>query len=113
MANFEEKIQRWVSIDNQMKILNEKIRDLREKKSELTQNILEVAEENNMANTTIQISDGKLKFANTRISEPLTFKYLEKSLSEIIRNESQVKQIIEYIKKNRETKMVHELKRFS
>lgn len=113
MANFEEKIQRWVSIDNQMKLLNEKIRDLREKKGELTQNILECAEENNMGNTTIQISDGRLKFTNTRISEPLTFKYLEKSLSEIIRNESQVKQIIEYIKKNRETKIVHELKRFS
>jgi hypothetical protein len=112
MHGFEENIQKWVSIDNQMKLLNEKIRDLREKKSDLTQTILTHAEENNMGHPTIQISDGKLKFTNTKISEPLTFKYLEKSLSEIIRNESQVKQIIDHIKKNREIKVVQELKRF-
>jgi hypothetical protein len=112
MTSFEENIQRWVSIDNQMKLLNEKIRDLRDKKGDLTQSILNHAEENHMGNPTIQISDGKLKFTNTRVSEPLTFKYLEKSLSEIIRNETQVKQIIEHIKKNREVKVVQELKRF-
>lgn len=112
MSNFEENIQRWVSIDNQMKLLNEKIRDLRDKKSDLTQSILNHAEENHMGNPTIQISDGKLKFTNTKVSEPLTFKYLEKALSEIIRNEMQVKQIIEHIKKNREVKLVQELKRF-
>ena len=61
----------------------------------------------------IQISDGKLKFTKTRISEPLTFKYLEKSLSNIIRNEAQVKQIMEHIKTNREIKIVPEMKRFS
>jgi hypothetical protein len=113
MSNFEENIQRWVLIDNQMKMLNEKIKDLRDKKNDLTQTIMDQADENNMGSPTIQISDGKLKFINTRISEPLTFKYLEKSLSEIIRNEGQVKQIIEYIKKNREVKVVQELKRFS
>jgi hypothetical protein len=112
MSNFEENIQRWVSIDNQMKLLNEKIRDLRDKKGDLTQSILNHAEENHMGNPTIQISDGKLKFTNTKVSEPLTFKYLEKALSEIIRNEMQVKQIIEHIKKNREVKLVQELKRF-
>jgi hypothetical protein len=113
MSNFEENIQRWVLIDNQMKMLNEKIKELRDKKNDLTQTIMDQADENNMGSPTIQISDGKLKFTNTRISEPLTFKYLEKSLSEIIRNEGQVKQIIEYIKKNREVKVVQELKRFS
>ena len=113
MASFEENIQRWVAIDNQMKLLNEKIKELREKRNDLTHTITEHAEENEMLNLNIQISDGKLKFATTRVSEPLTFKYLEKSLSEIIRNESQVKQIVEHIKKNREVKIVQELKRFS
>ena len=113
MASFEENIQRWVAIDNQMKLLNEKVKELREKRNDLTQTITEHAEENEMLNLNIQISDGKLKFATTRVSEPLTFKYLEKSLSEIIRNETQVKQIVEHVKKNREVKIVQELKRFS
>lgn len=113
MASFEENVQRWVSIDNQMKLLNEKIKELREKKTDLTRNIIEHADENKMLNLNIQISDGRLKLTKTRVSEPLTFKYLEKSLSEIIRNDNQVKQIVDHIKKNREVKVVQEVKRFS
>ena len=30
--SFEKQIQQWVSLDNQIKILNEKTRDLRSKK---------------------------------------------------------------------------------
>jgi hypothetical protein len=71
------------------------------------------AKENNLSNATIQISDGKLKFASTKVQSPLTFKYLEKSLGEIIKNENQVKQIVEYIKSKREVKVVSEIKRFS
>jgi dihydroorotase len=43
----------------------------------------------------------------------LTFKYLEKTLGEIIKNESQVKLIMEHIKQKREIKVVPEIKRFS
>ena len=33
--SFENKIQEWVSIDNKIKIYNDKIKELREKKTEL------------------------------------------------------------------------------
>jgi Family of unknown function (DUF5760) len=61
----------------------------------------------------VQISDGKLKFAQTRVTAPLTLKYVEKSLGEIIKNETQVKQIMDYLKQKRESKIVPEIKRFS
>jgi hypothetical protein len=111
--SFEQQVQQWVSIDNQIRLLNDKIRDLRDKKTKLTTNLNDYAKDNNMTNSTIQISDGKLKFASTKVQSPLTFKYLEKSLSEIIKNETQVKQIVEYIKTKREVKTVPEIKRFS
>ena len=111
--SFENQIQNWVSIDNQMKLLNEKIRDLRDKKNTISENIMEYAKKNNLTKSTIQISDGKLKFTNTKVPAPLTFKYLEKSLSEIISNESQVKAIIDHLKENREFKYVEDIKRFS
>ena len=100
--SFEEKIQKWVSIDNQLKIINEKAKELREKKNELEEIILDHATQNNLSNAVIQISDGKLKFTNTKVSSALTFKYLEKSLGEIIKNENQVKQILDYLKEKRE-----------
>ena len=111
--SFEQQIQQWVSIDNKIRLLNDQIKELREKKIKLSDNLNEYARENNLSNATIQISDGKLKFASTKVQSPLTFKYLEKSLGEIIKNENQVTQIVEYIKNKREVKVVPEIKRFS
>jgi hypothetical protein len=111
--SFEQQIQQWVSIDNKIRLLNDQIKELREKKLKLSDNLNDYAKENNLSNATIQISDGKLKFASTKVQSPLTFKYLEKSLGEIIKNENQVKQIVEYIKNKREVKVVPEIKRFS
>jgi len=111
--NFESQIQQWVLLDNQLKQLNEKIKDLREKRNALEKNITTHAFSNNLSNTTIQISDGRLKFSNTKVPEPLTFKYLEKTLGEVIKNESQVKLIMEHIKQKRIVKVVPEIKRFS
>ena len=111
--SFEQNIQQWVSIDNQLKIYNDKIRELREKRSNVTETIMEQATDKNLAKSVIQITDGKLKITESRVPEPLTYKYLEKCLSEIIKSEDQVTQIMDYIKKKREIKVVSEIKRFS
>ncbi len=111
--SFESKIQQWVSLDNHLKQLNEKVKDLRDKRNDLEENITSYASENNLSNATVKISDGRLKFANTKVQEPLTFKYLEKTLGEVIKNEAQVKLIMEHLKQKRSFKMVPEIKRFS
>jgi hypothetical protein len=111
--SFEEKIQQWVMLDNQLKILNEKIREIRDKKNDLGENIQYYVENNNLNNSVVQISDGKLKFVKTKVTSPLTFKYIEKSLGEIIKNDMQVEKIIEYLKQKRDSKIISEIKRFS
>ena len=110
--SFENQIQQWVLIDNELKKMNDRSKELRDKRSQLCDNITKYADTNNMSSSVIQISDGKIKFANTKIQEPLTFKYLEKSLSEVIKNESHVMLIIEHVKSNRTTKHITEIKRF-
>jgi seryl-tRNA synthetase len=109
--SFENQIQQWVQLDNQLKQLNEKTKELREKRNMLEEKITNYA--NNLSNATVQISDGKLKFVNTKVQEPLTFKYLERTLCEVIKNESQVKLIMEHIKQKRAIRNVAEIKRFS
>jgi hypothetical protein len=113
--SFENQIQQWVTIDNELRNLNEKIKVLRDNRTTLSENIIIYANDKNLANanSVINISDGKLKFVNTKIQEGLTFKYLEKSLAEIINNPSQLKLIIEHLKNNRTTKTVQEIKRYS
>ena len=107
--SFENQIQQWVSLDNQLKQLNEKVKDLRDKRNNLEENITSYASENNLSNATVKISDGRLKFTNTKVQEPLTFKYLEKTLGEVIKNESQVKLIMEHLKQKRAVKIVPEI----
>ena len=111
--SFEGQIQQWVQIDNQLKQLNDRAKELRDKRNLLEQNITTHAFSNNLSNSTVKISDGRLKFVNTKVQEPLTFRYLEKTLSEIVKNESQVKLMMEHIREKRSVKIVPEIKRFS
>lgn len=111
--SFESQIQQWVSLDNQLKTYNEKVKELRDRRNQLEEDITTYASNNNLSNATVKISDGKLKFSNTKVQEPLTFKYLEKTLGEVIKNETQVKQIMEHVKNKRAVKIVPEIKRFS
>ena len=111
--SFEQNIQKWVSLDNKIKILNENLNELREQKSELSKSIFSFAEKNNLQNANVQISDGKLKFVTTKVSTPLSFKYVEKSLGEVIPNNDQVKKIVDYLKRNRDIKSVQEIKRYT
>lgn len=111
--SFEQKMEEWVSLDNQIKLLNDKIKNIRDKKNDVTKHILSYVEVNNLTNVNIKTSDGNIKFVNANTSPPITFKYLEKCLLEIIKNESQVKKIIEYIKLKRDIKQNVEIKRFN
>lgn len=110
--SFDNKIQQWVQIDNQIKKLNEQTKQLREQRNTLETNLTNYAKSNNISNTTIKVNNDKLKFTDTKVPEPLTFKYLEKTLGEIIKNESQVKVIMDHIKQKRSVKIVPEIKRF-
>jgi len=111
--SFENQIQKWVSIDNEIKKLNEKTKLLRETRNQLSEDIISYANEKKITNSTIKISDGKLKFTNTKVTEPLTFKYIENTLAEIIMNESQLKYIMDHLKNKRTSKIIPELKRYS
>ena len=111
--SFENKVQQWVQLDNQIKKLNEQAKQLRDQRTSLETNLTTYAKTNNMSDSTIKVNNDRLKFVDTKVPEPLTFKYLEKTLGEIIKNESQVQVIMEHIKQKRTIKIVPEIKRFS
>lgn len=110
--SFDNKIQQWIHVDNQLKRMNEQVKLLREQRNSLEQNITTYAKTNNMMDTTVQFSTDKLKFIESKIQEPLTFKYLERSLKEIIKNDNQIQMIINHLKQNRNSKSVLEIRRY-
>lgn len=110
--SFENNIQKWVTVDNEMKRLNEKLKSLRDEKNSLNTQIISYVDTNNLNNSQIGISDGKLRFATTKVTQPLTFKYVEDNLSQIIPNKDQVSVILNHLKNKRITKTIPEIKRY-
>ena len=110
--NIEEQIKKWVTIDDQLKIVNDQTKKLRELKQKLTENIIGYHNNHGLINKSIQINNGQLKIVNNKSMQNITFKYLETCLREIIKNETQIQQIIQYIKNKREIKNNFEIKRY-
>ena len=109
--SFEERIQKWVSIDDQIRLHNEKLKELRSKRNEITETVTSYLEENNLEKARIEITGGTLGFIQNRVVPPLSLRYVEKCLGEVIANPEQVTQIMDYIKSKREIKYTPDLKR--
>jgi hypothetical protein len=109
--NIDQYLQQWILIDDQLKMLNEKTKELRQKKMAISEKINEHIESKQIQNRSFKIGDELLRVIKVKDTQQLTFKYLETCLSEIIKNEEQVGKIIEYVKNNRQFKYVPEIKR--
>lgn len=106
-----QNIKKWVELDTEIKKSNDKLKFIREEKSKLTTDILSIVNENSSKLSRVQLPDGELKFFTKKEYSPLTFGFLEKCLSEIITDQSQVSYIIEYVKNKREIKSDIDIKR--
>jgi hypothetical protein len=111
--SFESNIQKWVAIDNQIKVHNDKIKQLRDEKNALGAAARQQAESNGYKDSVIQITDGRLRFVETRVTDPLSFRYIDEALANIIPNPESREKIIACLKENRGSKVVHELKRYN
>ena len=89
-AEFINDVQKWVVLDSQLKLANEKIRQLRESRNQLTSQICGFVDSQNMRDTKLEISDGNLKVYDRKEYAPLTFGYIEASLDKIIPNKEHV-----------------------
>ena len=110
--SFEENIKKWVALDNQLKTLTDRTKQLREEKNETEETIMTYIETNNLSNATVNITDGKLRFVSTKQTPPLTLKYVEECLNKCIGNTAQVKQIMQVIKESRDVKHSADIKRY-
>jgi predicted nuclease with TOPRIM domain len=102
--SFEQTIQEWVKTEQELQELNERIKQLRQTKSELDKKITHHSEER--GTKSFRYGSIKMKIVESKISESLTFKYLDKCLRDMIKNEDQVNQMLDYIKRKRDVKTV-------
>jgi septal ring factor EnvC (AmiA/AmiB activator) len=109
---FDKQIQKWIEIDNKLKKINSEIKSMREMKNDLEASIMDVVNHKKLLNTTVSTMDGRLRFIETKTTNPLSLTFIEQCLHEIIPNSSQVQHILKYIKDKREIKVNPEIKRY-
>ena len=98
--SLEENVNRWLNIDNKIKQHNQLLKELRETRNDLEENISNYAKDNNISNLSIKTQEGILKLVNVKNQTPLTFKYIEKCLNELF-DETKTDEIINYLKEKR------------
>ena len=107
---FKKNIKEWVTIDNEMKLLSEHMKELRDKRNSANENIIRYVETNQLTSSTIQLSDGILKFSNQKSYSPLTYNFIEQILTDIL-PKNQVDNIIKYMKEKRQSQTSISIKR--
>ena len=102
--DFNKNILEWTKYDNEQKDYLNKIKEIREKKNKLSDNIISYIQINKLEdnlfklpklNTTIQLSKNKNY-------EGLTYKYLEECFNEYYENDQdKITEIIDFIRNKR------------
>jgi hypothetical protein len=110
--SFEDNIKKWVALDNQLKTIHERTKQLRDEKNTLEEGIMTYVETNKLTNATVNISDGKLRFVSAKQTAPLTLKHVEECLLKCIGSQNQVNHIMQIIKDSREVKYTADIKRY-
>lgn len=109
--DFIDNIKQWVTVDSQLKIVNEKTRKMRDIKTRLTHILCDYADNSNFKNNKIGITDGTLSFYEKKEYTSLTYSYVEQCLGELIADKKQVGQIIQYMKEKREIQTSTDIRR--
>ena len=110
--SFENNIQNWIIYDNKIKQMNGELNQLRNSRKDLGTTILQHVTTERLDNATVNISDGNLRFINTKNYSPLTYKYLQTCLMDYFKNEKIVSEFILYMKENRNDQYNLDIKRF-
>lgn len=104
-------VKEWVRIDNTIKSHNTEIKTLRERRNKLTAKIDQHFQAQNQDAVTIEITDGKLKYGETKSIQPITLKLVEQCLNDVLRDETTVHKCMTEIRDRRSVKYTRDIKR--
>jgi len=105
-----ENIKRWVNYDYEIKNLQKSMKEIREKKKELTKRLIDVMKNHEI--DCFDINDGKLLYTKNKVKTPINKNNLMIALEKYFENESvNVEDVTNFILDNREIKIKEGLKK--
>jgi len=105
-----ENIKLWLSYDVEIKKLQKIMKEKRDKKKELTKNLIDVMKNHEI--DCFDINDGKLLYTSNKVKSPLNKNNLMIALEKYFKNDSiNVEEVTNFILENREIKVRENLKK--
>ena len=109
--SLDQDVKKWVETDTLIKIHLEKIRQLREQKQSMENNILKTVSKYDKK-PIINITDGTLKFCKVNVQQPLSYKLIQTSLEKTLNSEREVECIMNAIRNERGNRECDVIKRY-
>ncbi len=113
MASKEELInliKEWVQADNDIRILNQELRERKNGLKQISQNLMKTMQENDIDE--FALKEGKLVYCKTNVKKPITKKNLVAILSKYYDGDiSQALKVNKFIMDNREEVVKESIKR--
>ena len=107
--DFKEDVKTWLKLDDDIKTLNDAIKERKSKKNEITPKLLDFMEKHNIND--LNTNDGHLKFQKSLRSKPLSKKYLLDRLGFYFKSEMKSEKVVNFIYNNREKSETSNIKR--
>ena len=96
------KIKDWVTIENEMKMLQKEMKVRRERKKQLTEQLVHVMKENEI--DCFDMKEGKILYTQNKIKAPLSKKHLMGCLQQYFEKHPNINanEVIEYVLEKRD-----------
>lgn len=95
-------IKSWLSLEEQLKVLQKDIKSCRAQKKKLSEQLINVMNINEI--DCFNINNGRIIYSKQKSKETITKQFLLKALSSYVDNEDEVREITKHILDTRETK---------
>ena len=109
-SNLAQQLQNYMKIEDELQELSNRQKELLSLKQGLQKDIIETMKKHQLDNRTIKLNGRQISMTAKKQYTGITFQYLDKTLTELIPDETQKEYVIKYLRENRETKIMDEIK---
>lgn len=118
MSNFSSDISEWAKTNDEINLLNEKIKHMKKINNEKMNHVLSYIHENNLDKNVFYLDslDINIKLSEKKVSESISYKYLDDCINKYFDNNKDKpddyhkENLLNFIKNSRTSKCVYLLK---
>ena len=110
--DFKKNISYWIKLEEEEKKYKDGLRDLKDKKCQIEEDILCYMRDNNITHKDITVGNGiKLKYAEMKVQESITKKMIVERLTKYFNNDIKAREATDFIYSDRKNDIKTYLKK--